>query len=265
MTKMLNYRAEPPSKRALKQLFIDAHYRSVPQDTLNCVAHLILVIENPEEMMNIALEYMVNKLSACRADAGFGTPGDRIYRPASVYYNRRSDPPAYTGIVFSNQTKIFQKTWKQSSPIMCENVDTNPLLLDSRKKFESIRSKSILLQRLVLDRNPVGIVCVDFTQEQHACTPSEIRFMESFCGTFLGPLAGISSYWHDPKRYQITKKPSRSELLAIKLAATGMSYRQIANELGKSIRTIENQLRNARFALNAANQAELISKCELWL
>jgi DNA-binding CsgD family transcriptional regulator len=252
--------------RALKEHFLDAHSRSVSQETLNCVAHLILVIEDPEKLMKVALEYVVTKLSACRADAGFLAPGDRIYRPASIYYSRQSDPPACAGIAFPNQSKIFQRTWKQSSPLMCEDVHTNPLLLDSRNKFELIGSKSILLQRLAIGKNPVGIACVDFTQDQRVCTASEICFMQSFCGTFLGPLAGISRYWHGPKeKFQVVKKPSRSELMAIRMAAKGMSYKQIANKLGKSIRTIENQLRHARFSLNAANQAELISKCELWL
>jgi DNA-binding CsgD family transcriptional regulator len=144
-------------------------------------------------------------------------------------------------------------------------VHSNPLLYDSRKKFESIQSKSILFQRLVWDKNPVGMACIDFTHEHHVWTTSEIEFMGVFCETFLGPLLGISHFWHDPKKYQLIKKPTQSELMAIKLAAKGMSYKQIANELGKSVRTIENQLRSARDTLNAANQAELITKCEIWL
>jgi len=149
--------------------------------------------------------------------------------------------------------------------VVCDNVRDNPLLRDSRRKFESIQSKSILFQRLTLDHDPVGLTCVDFTHEAHVWTPAEVRFMGDFCGTFLGPLIGISRRWHLSSRDQIINKPTRAELMAIKLAAQGLSYKQIANELGKSVRTIENQLRNAREALNASNQAELINKCSIWL
>lgn len=262
---LFNYKDEPPSKRLLKQHFIDANRGVFPQDTLNCVAHMILAIETPIEMMEIALEFIVKKLQACRADIGFVRPQDSIYRPALIYYNVNSDPPNYTGTVFSNQDKVFQKTWRQRLPVACDNVPSNTLLYDSRKKFESIQSKSILFQRLILDKNPVGLACIDFTHEYHVWTPTEISFMGAFCETFLGPLLGISNYWHDPKKHQLIKRPTQSELMAIKLAAKGMSYKQIADELGKSIRTIENQLRNARETLNASNQAELITKCEIWL
>ncbi len=262
---LLDYKSEPPSKRSLKQHFLDANREAFPQDTLNCVAHLILSIENPDEMMMIALEFMVKKMQACRADMGFLKPIDRIYKPISIYYNAISAPPVCTDTVFYNQDSVFQKTWHQRLPVACDNVQSNPLLNDSRRKFESIQSKSILFQRLIWDRNPVGITCIDFTHEQHVWTPTEIHFMGEFSETFLGPLLGISHYWHDPEKYQSVKRPTHSELTAIRLAAKGLSYKQIADELGKSIRTIENQLRSARDTLNAANQADLIMKCEIWL
>lgn len=261
---MLNYIEAPPSKQMLKQHFLDANRSAFSQDILNCAAHLILTIENPHEMTEIALEFIVNKLSACRADIGFLSPSDRIYNPVSIYYNPQLESPNFNGVTFSNQVKVFQKAWRQPTTVVCDNIENNPLLLDSRIKFESIQSKSILFKRLTLNKTPVGLTCVDFTYE-HVWSPAEIEFMGNFCETFVGPLIGISQYWHTAKRYQIIRKPTRSELMAVKLAANGLSYKQIAYELGKSVRTIENQLRSARSAMDAANQAELIKKCEIWL
>lgn len=262
---MLQYMNEPPSKKALKEYFIDANRERFSPDILNCVAHLILSIEIPEDVMNIALEFLVGKFSASRANGGFVTPKDRLYKPASIRCGEDQRQTDFGGVVFSNQLKVFQKAWTQHAPVVCEDVKNSPLLQDSRKKFEAISSQSILMQRLTFGGDPVGIACVDFTHERHAWTAEEIRIMESFCDTFLGPLAGISRYWHSPKKFQPVKKPTPSELAAIRLAANGKSYKQIARELGKSVRTIENQLRNARCTLDAANQAELISKCEMWL
>lgn len=262
---MLKYMNEPPSKKAMKEYFIDANRERFSPDTLNCVAHLILSIEIPDEVMNIALDFLVGKFSASRANGGFVAPQDRVYNPASIRCSNDLRQGDFGGVVFSNQLKVFKKTWKQSAAVVCEDIHSSPLLADSRKKFEGIQSQSILMQRLTLEGHPVGIACVDFTHKPHAWTAVEISFMESFCEVFLGPLAGISRYWHDPKKYQTVKKPTHSELAAIRLAAKGNSYKQIASELGKSVRTIENQLRNARDTLDAANQAELISKCEMWL
>lgn len=121
------------------------------------------------------------------------------------------------------------------------------------------------MQRLVWGKDPIGISCVDHTVKEHEWENWEVEFMQNFCTQFFAPLAGISNYWHNPTMHQMFKKPSESELTAIRLAADGLSYKKIAEELNKSVRTIENQLRNARLRLNATNQAELIKKCEPWL
>ena len=216
-------------------------------------------------MMRVGMQHMVSTLSACRADIGFVTPKDRLYRPAQVFYNRSTEPPSCDGVSYSTQVAAFQKAWRQRKPVSCENIRSDPLFADSRQQFGVIETKSILFQRLTLDGRPVGMTCIDYTREAHAWTPRETDFVHSFCSVLLGPLIGISQYWNHPARTHPLKRPSEAELAAIRLAAQGLSYKQIADQLGKSVRTIENQLRNARLVLDAANQAELITRCEIWL
>lgn len=262
---LLNYMLEPPSRRALKQHFLDAQLGVAKPQTLNCVAHLILTIDEPQQMAEVALEYIVTTLGACRADLGFVDRTDPIYDPHCVHYNRASASVECDEAVYPNRAGVFQRTWRQGSPVTCDDVSTDPLLADSRAVFDAIQSKSILFQRLAIDSRPVGLTCVDFTHERHVWTADEARFMQDFCQTFLGPLAAIGRHWHAPRHSGGAKRPTPSELAAIRLAATGLSYKRIADELGKSVRTIENQLRSARCTVNAANQAELITKCEAWL
>lgn len=262
---LLNYTVEPPSKRALKQHFLDAHLRSCAPETLNCVAHLILTIDDPAAMARVALQHVIDRLGACRADLGFVARTDAVYDPLCVHYNAASAPVACDDAVYPNRAHIFQRTWRQAAPVTCDDVHTDPLLADSRHVFDAIHSKSILFQRLSLGAQPVGLACVDFTHERHAWTVDEARFMQDFCTTFLGPLAGIGRHWYAPRHADGARRPTPAEVEAIRLAAKGLSYKQIAAALGKSVRTIENQLRSARCTLAAANQAELISKSEAWL
>ncbi len=262
---MLNFKEEPPSTKALKQYFIDGNYQSYPGDMLDCVAHMILAIENPKETVRIALGYMGNHLSVCRADAGFATPTDTKYTPLSEYCNEKSHPPSVASLVLSNQHEVMQRVWRTRTPVKYENVSSNPMLEDVQEILSSIQSKSMLMQRLVWNKDPIGISCVDHTLIEHEWNDDEVNFMHQFCTQFFAPLAGISNYWHNPTMHQMFKKPSESELTAIRLAAEGLSYKKIAEALNKSVRTIENQLRNARLRLNASNQAELIKKCEPWL
>ena len=121
------------------------------------------------------------------------------------------------------------------------------------------------MQRLSLGGKPVGMACVDVTHGQQNWSKDQIRVMSDFCASFLGPMVGISRHWHGHDQSQVMQRPSQSELEVIRCAALGMSYKQIAGELGKSVRTVENQLRSARNRLDAANQGELIRKCEIWV
>lgn len=262
---MSDFKDSLPNTRTLKEFFIDRNLDSAPRDMLDSVARMIISIENPAETVKIALGYMVDKLGVCRADAGFASPTDIEYTPITEYLNEATCPPSLIGFVMSNQHEVMQRVWGESSPVRYENVPTNPKLEGLRDILLPIQSKSMLMQRLMWNTQPIGISCVDHTRKQHEWSDTEVEFMNHFCNVFFAPLAGISNYWHNPTLHQMFKKPSESELEAVRLAARGLSYKQIASELNKSIRTIDNQLRNARLRLNASNQVDLIHKCAPWL
>ena len=259
------YRDEQPSIKELKSYFIDNYEDNTSADMLDCVARMIISIESPKDTVRIALEYMGRTLDVCRADAGFATPTDIIYTPLSEYNNKVSNAPTLESFAISNQHTSMQRVWQDSQPVKYEDIENNCELDGVKEPLIKIKCKSMLMQRLVWDSEPIGISCVDHSTHNHIWTDSEVTFMHHFCTRFFAPLAGISNYWHNPTLHQMFKKPSKSELEAIKLAAKGMSYKQIADELGKSVRTIDNQLRDARKRLNVSNQIELIRKCGPWL
>lgn len=256
----------PPSRKHLKEVFLDPFRTEIPKDQLNCAAHMILVLDDPVEVATVALDYLTGRLGNCRSDLGFVTPGDPVYAPVTVSYNSASAPLRCDDAVYSNQASVLRRTWSQDAPVACDEVVSHPYLEDNRSEFLSIESKSILFQRLTFTRLPVGMMCLDFTRDAHHWSESERNFVARFSRDFLGPLAGISYYWSTRASEPGTvRKPSAAELDAIRLAAEGLSYAEIGKRLGKSARTIENQLRSARVSLQACNRAELISKCAMWL
>ncbi len=256
---------EPPSTKALKQHFVDANISSTSRESIDCAAHMILVIESPKETVHVALAHMVNRLKVCRADAGFATPDSENYTPIAEYCSEDTNPPSIVGCVLANQHETMQRVWNSASPVKYEDVENNPQLALIKKKLLSLNCKSMLMQRLVWNEKLIGISCVDHTTNNHFWNQTEIEFMHRFCTKFLAPLAAISNYWHNPKLHHMFQRPSESELEAIRLVSKGMSSKQIAEKLNKSARTIENQLRHARKRLNARNLAELINKCEPWI
>lgn len=259
------FRDEPPSIKGLKSFFIDRYDGQAGADILDCTARMIISIESPKDTVRIALEFIGRTLDVCRADAGFAMPTDTTYTPLSEYNNRLSQAPGLENFIISNQHPCMQKVWQQAGPVKYEDVENHPALEGVREPLIAIQSKSMLMQRLVWDGEPIGIACADHSRHNHQWQADEVDFMHRFCCDFFAPLAGISNYWHNPSLHQMFKKPSKSELEAIRLAAKGMSYKKIADQLGKSVRTIDNQLRNARKRLNVSNQVELIRRCAPWL
>lgn len=259
----------PPTRKRLKEVFLDRYQRQQHSaEMLNCAAHMILTIDEPEEMVRVALEYISRRLGVCRGDLGFSTPRDTVYAPVIVHYNAGSDPQRCDGATYRNHSMVFRQAWTQPGPVACDDVASHPLLADSRDEFIAIDSRSILFQRLSFAHRTVGMMCLDYTHDAHAWTDADKAFVREFTASFLGPLAGIGHHWQGRSAAPAdgpARRPSLAELEAIRLAAQGLSCDEIGAALGKSGRTIENQLRNARIGLQAANRAELIRKCEVWL
>ena len=257
---------KPPSRKQLKETFLDSFRSELPKDQLNCIAHMILVFEDPVDVATVALDYLIDLLGICRADLGFVKPADRLYAPVTVSYNNATAPLRCDDAVYSNKAAVLRRTWSQTAPIACDEVSSHPYLADNRTEFLEIESKSILFQRLTFDRAPVGLMCLDFTRDLHFWSRKETDLVANFAMDVLGPLAGISQHWNlrqsDPAA---VRKPTNAELEVIRLAAAGLNYAEIGERLGKSARTVENQLRNARLSLQACNRAELVHKCEMWL
>ena len=232
---------------------------------LNCAAHMIIVIDDPKQLVQVGLEFLATELSVCRADAGFATPTHQHYTPITEFINQTTNAPSIIGLLLPNQNDAMQKIWRTTPPTAINDVSSHEGLGDLKNLFLEAGCKSMLLQKLLWEDKPIGIACIDHTSKLHDWNEDEINFMHTFCSRFLGPLAGISNYWFNPKLHSMFSKPSESELIAIRLAAKGMTYKQIADHLNKSTRTIENQFRNARSRLNASNQIDLVKKCEYWL
>jgi hypothetical protein len=259
------FKNQPPTIQALKTEFIEKNIEKYSFSMVNAAAQMILYIDNPKEVVRIGLQYLVSELSVCRADAGFATPSHVNYTPIAEFCNPNTNPPSITGLVIPNQHKAMQNIWHSSVPVKYEKVEENDVLDDLKQPLIDAGCKSMLLQKLMWVDEPVGIVCIDYTVHEHEWSALEIKFLETFCAIFLGPLAAISNYWFNPKMHSMFSKPTDSEMVAIRLAADGLSYKQIADKLNKSIRTVENQFRNARKRLGAKNQIELIRKCDPWL
>jgi len=244
----------------LKSRFLDGYRAQADSATLDAVAHMLFEIERKECIVDVALAFIARKLEADRVDIGFGNDKSQNYEANFEF--KTSDAPSVLGVCWPNKDQIIQRIWVSSKPTGYYDVQNNPEVALIKNDLHAIGTRSMLTKSLSQQNRNFAIVCIDDLQSGRSWNSKEEEFVHYFCEDFLSPILDLSIKTNKENK---AKKPTYSEIEAIRLAALGFSYKQVAYELGKSIRTIENQFRNARLKVGAKNQTDLIMKCQNWL
>jgi DNA-binding CsgD family transcriptional regulator len=248
-----------PDVRMLRRRFLDERRHNTPRPLLDCVAHMLLYIDQPDNVLEIALSYLVQTLSVCRGDAGVTAPSLPSYNPSAVYLDPRRDAPTMLGVSLSNKHPVMQLVWHTKGPVRLEQIEKNPIISDLREAFLSLRSRSMIARRLEYHNALLGLICLDHTEESHQWQSNELALIEDFCQEFLAPVLAYSLQLSPSLLVEKSGSTLTSaELDAVRLAAKGLTYSEIAAMLNKSARTVDNQLRSAREKLGARNQIDLV-------
>ena len=250
----------PWDSKSLRARFLDRYRSATRPATLNVVAHMLLEVDRVEQVIHVGLGHLAESLSVGRVDVGFGSREAEFH--VAVAEHRVSGAVSMVGKKLPNHDPVLQRVWRNVAGVAFDALRGNPAVAHLRYAFEAVGSRAMLAQRLDHDGRPFGIVCIDDLESDRTWTEAEQRLAWEFCRDFFGPIVGISRALCTAKH---PRRPSPAELDAIRLAAAGKSYKEIAAELGKSIRTVEFQLRNARRKTGVCNQVELVRFCEPWL
>lgn len=261
----------PPSETALldfRRKLLDAHRKEVPSVMLDCAAHMLLYLDQPEIVHEIGLTHLLRTFNATRTDLGYGTPEALEYTPHAIQVVPNSNALVNldAGFRLPNLDPGIQIVWNANHPVFID-VERDPIVAQIRPIMrEELRVRTKLARRLDVDGQAFGIVCIDQTEESRVWNEQDHLYLERFVTHFLAPILH-HSLMQQSVLTQVSSliKPTEAELEVVQLAAMGLSYKEIANRLGKSPRTVDNQLRNLREKLGVHNQVELIRACTPWL
>ena len=245
--------------KALKKEFLDDRLHSYDGSTLDATAHMLFELNDPSALMQVATRFIGQRLSACRADVGLATRRDKVYSSQVEWLSSSSDPPSMKAVELPNQSRVIQRVWKCDRPVAYSDCYTGSEFESMREGMLKTRTRSLIARRLEFNDETFGLICIDQTTHARQWETGTLEYLDLFGATVLSPLLHMSA------ALSLQARPSPAELDAIRLAARGLSYKQIAKQLGKSVRTIEHQLRHARQRMDASNQADLIMKCSAWL
>ena len=247
--------------KRLRARFVDPFIRDLPARTLDAVAHMLFELDRLDRVIDVGLGHLADALGAGRLDISFGTAGAKHFVPHAEVV--RGGPwPSLLGLRLPNRHDVFQRVWRRSVPVAYDDVAASDELGDLKTPFLGSGAKAMLAQGLRYNGRVFAVVCADEMHERRRWSSKDKETMARFARTFLGPIVGLSRELMAPTE---VCKPSPAELDAIRLAARGSSYKEIADSLGKSVRTVEFQLKSARRKVGAANQAELVRLCQAWI
>jgi DNA-binding CsgD family transcriptional regulator len=241
---------------ALRRTILDAQRGLAPPAMLDCAAHMLLYLDEPQAMQRIALEHLLDRFAATRVAIGFGTPYDPKYQVCATQRRTDCDVPDELGVAWPNQHRWIQSIWQSSAAVYLD-VQEDQIGRGLRPSLERFRARVKLARRLELDDRSFGIVCVAQTEERRRWGWEDQFYLDQFVLGFLSPLMAESRRSRDKVRGHLTT----AEYAIVQLAAQGLSYKEIAAKLNKSPNTVDNQLGRLRRKLGVRNQIALVRAC----
>jgi len=242
--------------RHLKIRVLEGQRRLAPASMLDCAAHMILYLDTQEVVHRIALQFLLERFGATRANLGYGNPTAPFYASSAIETVSDLSVPS-TERPIPNHVEAIQRVWRSAEPVSLNTSNASGM----ERMWAAAKTKAKLARRLEFADRVFGIVCIDDTVTERYWKISDVNYLDQFVLRFLAPI--LSSY--QGMQHTRISELTAAEITVVRLAIRGHSYKEIASALNKSPNTVDNQLRSARAKLGVRNQVELVRACSGWL
>ncbi len=245
-----------PSRQVLKAGLLDDYARADRADRrqIDRAAHMLLHIDDPGRVLELGIDFLVDELGTARADAGLLDPTDEMYRPSAVITDNEDDRRRIASTSLSCHALAIRQLWCSPGPVAFQKVRGNRHIGELEPTLVGLGVTSMVTAPIRFDRLGLGLLCLDEVDGERRFTDGERSKVDRFVNRFLAPVLFSALRGVADRRSTLTV----AEEDAVRLLADGLSYDSIARVLGKSPRTIDNQLRSARRKARAHNAVELV-------
>jgi len=230
-------------------------------------AHMLLHLDDANGCLELAVQWMRDAFDADRVDAGFGAPCDVIYRPQAEALRSTRSVPSMVGASIDAADGGVQRVWASRRVVVYGDVAQERRMGERlRASLLGVGSRSIIATAL-RDHGgpPVGLTCTDWMDPGVDATDSRCMRLQELSEHVLGPIVCAARSLHDdaaadsePEVSVALRNLTPAERRVAQLAATGMTYKEIARRLNRSFSTIDHQLRSVRKKLGARSAGRLV-------
>lgn len=247
-------------------------------------AQLLLYLDDPRACWRITTEWLRDTLDADRVDGGYGGfigSGGRPHDYVVVAEAQRHAAllPSALGHRFEAASSGLRLLWQDNGVTPIADVTQERTLSEEmRGTLLSLGTAAKLALPLRDGATPIGLICADWHSRTPQWESEACNQLPWLASQALGPLlksaAGLADRHHDTALLPRAGEPPEAvarlipahaleqltpaELKVARLAATGLTYKEIARQLDRSLSTVDHQLRSIRDKLGMRSTARLV-------
>lgn len=262
-------------QKELRQRLLDPPNAITSRRGRDLAAQLLLRLDDHAGCWQFAAEWLRDTLAVERVDGGTGTPANSIYQPAQAEARSTSrEVPSMHGVRINNRNPALVNLWFSRKPVVYADIAQDRQFGDDlRSNLLAVGAASKIAVALRERDSPFGLLCIDRVARPCDWRSQQYECFESVTREVLGPILWAAAESlptppdtdHVPDRTTAGSKIAQqfrlltsAETRVAHLIAAGLSYKETARKLNRSVSTIDHQLRSIRRKFNVHSNSRLI-------
>jgi len=252
-------------QRALRERLL-SHRQIAWRPARDLAAHMLLHLDDANGCLQLAVQWMREAFDADRVDAGFGAPRDVVYRPQAEALRSTRRVPSMVGAAIDAADGGVQGVWASHRVVVFRDIAQEPRMGERlRASLLGVGSRSIIATALRDRGVPVGLTCADWMECRVDADDTRCAHLQDLSDGVLGPIISAARSLDEDARcadpgdpHALLRGLTPAERRVALLAATGLSYKEIARRLNRSFSTVDHQLRSVREKLGVRSAGQLV-------
>lgn len=258
------------TQRALRRRLLDDPHAIRWKPVRDLAAEMLLHLDDPQACWHMATRWVQVKLDADRVTGGRNTGARTFYSPDFESVRASRPLPSLLGTRVSLSDPLLVKVMQSDRTVVFTDIqEERHFVQDAPDNVLQLPSIPIKLAVSVRDeKRPVAVVCVHWLDQRARVSPEHCVRLTELGNTVLGPivaaadrLSAIDLPLAQPAFVGgwLEARLTPAELRLARLAATGMSYKEIARQLNRSFSTVDHHLRSIREKLGVSSAPKLVT------
>ncbi|MFM2340963.1 MAG: hypothetical protein RLZZ592_616 [Pseudomonadota bacterium] len=227
-------------------------------------AELLLHLDDEAACWHRAADWLRDLLDADRVDAGPGGFVDaagcaRAYRPSAEVQREAQPLPTVLGLAFEATDPGLQAVWRVEGCLPIREVAQERAMSAAlRERLLAHGTQAKLALPLRAGAQAIGLLCADWQRPEPRWSDATGQQLGHWAAQALGPLLAEASRLNALARPPVLPTLTPAELRVARLVARGLSYKEIARQLDRSVSTIDHQTRRLREKFGVHSNARLM-------